>query len=241
MIFEQFIFDYLSGSKFSAGLAIECKETNVKQPIYRLDYLEKLARNKKIIHVGCVDHLPLIQKKIDENTWLHKRLNNVASRCLGIDINKDGLNYIQNKLGYKDVYEMDIINDTMISQISNEKWDYLILGEILEHLDDPTLFLKKLKANFKDHCESIVITVPNAFKLVNFRRALRHEELINTDHRFWFTPFTLAKVCASADLSVEEFEIVLDKPIGLRRILKKILSSRYPMLRDIIIMKLNMA
>lgn len=134
-----------------------------------------------------------------------------------------------------------IITLQLISQISNEKWDYLILGEILEHLDDPTLFLKKLKANFKDHCESIVITVPNAFKLVNFRRALRHEELINTDHRFWFTPFTLAKVCASADLSVEEFEIVLDKPIGLRRILKKILSSRYPMLRDIIIMKLNMA
>ena len=240
MIFEQFIFDYLSGSKFSGGLVVECKDSKDKQIIYRLDCLEKLTKNKKVIHVGCVDHLPLIEKKIDENTWLHKRLDKVATKCLGIDINQEGLDFLRHKLGYQDVYQMDIINDSMISQISGEKWDFLILGEILEHVDDPTLFLKKLKANFKDHCDSIIITVPNAFKLVNFRRALKHEEFINTDHRFWFTPFTLAKVCVGAGLNIDGFELVLDKPVGLRRILKKILVSRYPMLRDIIVMKLNM-
>jgi hypothetical protein len=240
MIFENKVEKYLNGKKFSAGLSVKWTSNSNEKEMPRLNYLENIAEDKNIIHVGCVDHLSLVKEKIEQNIWLHKRLDDVANRCIGIDINTEGLNFLRNDLGYNDVYEMDIINDAMISQIKKAKWDYLILGEILEHVDDPTLFLSKLRENFKGHCKSIVITVPNAFKLVNFRRSLKNEELINTDHRFWFTPYTLAKVCTQAGMSVTKFEILLDKAIPRKRFVKKFLLSRYPLFRDIIVMQINL-
>ena len=50
-----------------------------------------------------------------------------------------------------------------------------------------------IKTNYGDCFDNIIITVPNAFWLQNLRFAFRTREGINTDHRHWFSPFTLLK------------------------------------------------
>ena len=58
----------------------------------------------------AVDHLPLVDKKIANGTWMHKMLDDKATRCLGIDINAEGIDYIK-KPGYKDTLAIDLIED----------------------------------------------------------------------------------------------------------------------------------
>jgi hypothetical protein len=48
-----------------------------------------------------------------------------------------------------------------------------------------------------------VVTVPNALSLRNAVQALGGVERINTDHRAWFSPFTLLKVLADAGLRAQ--------------------------------------
>ncbi|HOJ97687.1 MAG TPA: hypothetical protein PK024_12720, partial [Methanospirillum sp.] len=73
MKFNSDVFDYISGRKFSNGASIKIAKGN--EPICnRFQIIESLCTNKTIIHLGCVDHLPLISKKIEQNTWLHARL-----------------------------------------------------------------------------------------------------------------------------------------------------------------------
>ena len=106
----------------------------------RISLLEKLAKDKKVIHVGCCDHIPLIQNKIKNKTWLHSILHNSSKRCVGIDINEDGINYLKDNLGYEDVLCGNIIEEEF-NIIKEEHWDYMIIGEILEHVDNPCLFV----------------------------------------------------------------------------------------------------
>ena len=228
--------EFLNGNKFSNGLeiAISKKENQI---LYREDYICQLVEKKKIIHIGCVDHIPLIVEKIKNDTWLHKLITEKATRCLGIDINEEGISYIK-EIGYKDAICLNIISDKIPQNISEESWDIAIMGEILEHVDNPVLFLQQLKEKFSPFVKELVITVPSALRLKNIKMAFKHKEFINTDHRFWFTPYTLAKVAACAGLKTIDFQMVNSyKPNG---ILTKFLLKKFPALREVIVMKISL-
>jgi hypothetical protein len=61
--------EYINGTKFHANCSIKYSfDLKVKK---RNQLLADLVKDTKIIHVGCVDHLDLIEEKIRANTWLH--------------------------------------------------------------------------------------------------------------------------------------------------------------------------
>lgn len=128
MEFESDIKDYLSGSSFSSGLIVKiCQKGDPLRD--RFSIIEELCKDKDIIHLGCVDHLPLIERKIKDNSWLHARLCTCAHRCLGVDINSEGIEYLVNELGYSDVVCTDITKDNIPDIIIDNHWDYLVMGE----------------------------------------------------------------------------------------------------------------
>jgi hypothetical protein len=49
-----------------------------------------------------------------------------------------------------------------------------------------------------------VITVPNAWTQTTMHMANQSAEIINSDHRYWFTPYTLSKVIVQAGLELED-------------------------------------
>jgi len=210
MEFDKSVQNYLSGLDFSSGLVLDIakKENSIFD---RISILESLSKDKKIIHLGCCDHIPLIQKKIKNNTWLHGRLCKSSKRCIGIDINEDGVNFIKNNLGFGDVLCGDIIEED-INSITEEHWDYMVLGEILEHVDNPGLFLSSIQSKYHGIVDRLVITVPNAFSYQNIRYTFSNKECINTDHRYWFTPYTLAKIVTLAGMQVEKFFFCIPFP-----------------------------
>jgi hypothetical protein len=238
MLFEKKVETYIKGDNFSNGLKVKIlSHSEDKIAKNRLDYLEEIVNNKTVIHVGCVDHLPLIEEKRKNNVWLHERLVRSSSKCLGIDINEEGLYYLKDKLAYKDVLQMDIITDEIPSQIQKHHWDYMIMGEILEHVDNPVLFLSELRKKFSISVNCLILTVPNAFRYTNFVYGLKNIEFINSDHRFWFTPYTLAKVCAMAGFSVEKYYLCQGFQLPRRKFLTKLLLQKFPLLNDTIVLK----
>jgi hypothetical protein len=236
MIFNKEVHNYLIGNKFSNGLKINFlpkKENNIT----RIDYLKQIAVDNNILHLGCADHLPLIEDKIKKNQWLHKILIEKAKFCVGIDSNKAAIDFITDKLNIPNVLYLDIIKDELPYIISSKHWDYLILGEILEHIDNPVNFLYTICSKFKDLADYLIITVPNAFELTNFLFSLKSIEFINSDHRYWFTPFTLAKISTIAGFEVNEFHFSQTFPHN--KFWKRYLTNNYPFFRETLIIKLS--
>lgn len=238
MEFHNGINAYLKGDKFSNALAVKISTREISIPL-RMDYIEELVYNKNIIHLGCADHIPLIKQKIQKNTWFHKRLVESTNKCLGIDISREGVEYIQKELGYSDVIQCDILTDEIPPQLKEYHWDFIIMGEIVEHIDNPVEFLHQTKLRYAQFIDRIIISVPNASKIGNFKRVFRDLELINSDHRYWFTPYTLAKVASRAGLTIESFQFCQGHKIPRHYVISKFLAKRYPGFRDTLVMVLR--
>lgn len=235
---------YLRGDAFSQSRSVRLLRTDspVDAEVWdRTLLLEGMLRGKRVIHVGCVDHSEgVIRRKWERGQWLHARIDAVAQRCLGVDIDAAGVDFVREELGYEDVYCIDMLRDEA-PEIHGECWDVLLLGEVIEHVDNPVAFLLGLQKRYAHCVDQLVITVPNAFRFKNLRLAWRNVERINTDHRYWFTPYTIAKVLYRAGYETREFYLVnLQSRISRKHIkprvwLKSFCNRYFPLTRDTIV------
>jgi len=220
------IMPYLKGEKFSSGLQVSF----AKGPyVDRFTVLENICRGKRVIHLGFADHKELIEAKIKNNVWLHARLMKVASICYGIDINCEAVDFVKNNFRIDNIFCVDILNEDLPTQIKNEKIDLIVIPEVLEHIDNPVAFLMNLKSKLSSIVNEVVITVPNAFRISNFQFAKSNIEAINTDHRYWFTPYTLLKILVRS--GYEPLDIILVDSYQS----SDSLSKEFPLLREDII------
>jgi hypothetical protein len=196
------VLKYLKGDSFQTSLNVEIgKEKH--EIISRESAITSIIKGSSVVHIGCSDHIQVINEKIKNNIWLHKLITDNATKCIGIDIDKESIDFIKTELGYKNVYYGNILTDEL-KEIRDGKWDYAVLGEIVEHLDNPVLFLKTFKEKFGENISRFIITVPMIYNARQFTNMMNYREVINSDHRFWFTPYTISKVLVSAGYSPDK-------------------------------------
>ncbi|MDR1912904.1 MAG: class I SAM-dependent methyltransferase [Clostridiales bacterium] len=161
------------------------------------------CEGKRVLHLGCTDHLEIIAFRLQQQTYLHRMLTYVSRECLGIDINKEAVDYLAIN-GITNIIEADI-TQPRIREIEESVWDILLMPDMLEHIDNPVLFLQRIRNNYSGNISSVIITVPNAFGINQISYVLnRGSEFINADHRYWFTPYTLCKVAYRAGLVIDD-------------------------------------
>jgi hypothetical protein len=105
-------------------------------------------------------------------------------------------------------------------------------------------FLSRVQRNLSGYCREIIVTVPNAFALQNFLNAFRRVEKINSDHRFWFSPYTLAKIMHRSGFRPTTFDFVTTgelRPGGVRSWLRVQALRRYPSLRSTLVLRAGWA
>jgi 2-polyprenyl-3-methyl-5-hydroxy-6-metoxy-1,4-benzoquinol methylase len=159
-------------------------------------------------------------------------------RCAGPDINKAAIKHISEKWYIKDIYYCDATKE-IPEELKLTKWNYIIAAELIEHIDNPVDFLKKISNIWKNIVNEIIFTTPNTFSYNNFREATLFGERNSPDHRFWFTSHTLAKVCFLAGLIPYEFFLVNKVFKKKKPIFDHLLwfQNRFPLLRTNLIMK----
>lgn len=195
----------------------------------RIRAISEIVYNKSVLHVGFADacfdplnpHEYVFRRKMRMGIWLHDHLVSYSNRCAGIDTDKVAVDLLK-QMGYINVH-------SDYNSILGMEFDYLVLGEIIEHIDNPVEFLKGLKKMFPN--SKIIATVPNALKIENFINCLFGKEIINEDHRYWFTPFTINKIMERSGY-IGNTELIESSPRG---IIKTLVKTIFPYFRDIIL------
>jgi 2-polyprenyl-3-methyl-5-hydroxy-6-metoxy-1,4-benzoquinol methylase len=121
-----------------------------------ISILSKIViENSTILDVGCADGkfgYILFQKK------------NAA--LFGIEKNSDAVSQVRNTCMYKDVYQFDLEgkneNDSELKRYAENGivYDYVIMSDIFEHLQNPTEVLLKTAKNLKTGGK-VLVSVPN--------------------------------------------------------------------------------
>ena len=157
-----------------------------ERPVDRLEALVDAARGKRVVHVGFVDEL--LERKRAEGVWLHERLAAVASSLVGLDSSQAGVARAR-ELGHE-AHAVDAQSADDVRALALEPAEVVIAGEIVEHLDAPGPFLRALRELVAAD-GLLVVTTPNAYRLLNVLAPLTGSELVHPDHTAWHSPRTL--------------------------------------------------
>ena len=81
MKIEPEVLKYLNGDTFQTSLTVDIGKSK-HRIISREAAITGMIRGKNVIHIGCSDHIQVINEKIKSNTWLHKLITDNAKNAL---------------------------------------------------------------------------------------------------------------------------------------------------------------
>jgi hypothetical protein len=221
---------YLAGIKFDENM--EIGYSGKGRIRYRNDVLIDMCRDQRVLHIGCCDHAPLIRNKMKRRDWLHGLITECSKFTVGVDIDQAAVEEARKISGLDNIFAGDVTSDSKLGAISGKTFDIALFGEVVEHIPNPVSFLARFAENYGDAVGRIIITVPNAFRGGNIKGIFKGVETINSDHRFFFTPYTIAKVAFDAGFVPEEIKMATFQRAGA---LKTLLLNRVPLLAEDII------
>jgi SAM-dependent methyltransferase len=171
----------------------------------RIGYLREAVRGRRAAHLGFADaRCATFQGHHD--AWLHDVLAASASELVGLDIDEAGVEAARAE-GHE-AYCVDCRDSAAVAALGVGPADVVVIGELIEHLDDPGSMLEGVRALVKPDGR-IVITTPNAHGLFNVCAALASRELNHPDHVALFSWFTLSNLLARHGWAVAETAVYI--------------------------------
>lgn len=150
----------------------------------REDLFAQFCKGKTVLHIGCTQH-PIT----NINTSLHLK---IAKHCKQLD------GYDIDQRGYA-ILAPHINNGRFLESLSHvERYDLILIPEVLEHVGDPQSFLATIDTI---EAREIIITVPDVFQCLSRHFSFettandaKIAEAVHPDHNYWFTPYTLSNL-----------------------------------------------
>lgn len=205
---------------------------NLSRPISEYlchDYYQKIASyitNKDVLDVGCVEHD--LSRANSTRPWNHWFIYKLAKSSLGIDIEEKSLQ-LMKKAGFNvrtlDAEKMNFSN----------KFDVVFAGELIEHLPNPGIFLKKCNKALRKRGK-IIITTPNTYsvnRIVRVIQFMTNEPPVNIDHTLYLSPRTMTTLAEKCGIKVSKIEYAHYPFSGngllviLNKLVCKILGNRF--------------
>lgn len=164
----------------------------------RIEYLRSLARGRRVLDVGVVDHGTSTTHR---PTWLHASIASEASHCLGVDILPDDVEELE-RAGYN-VRCCDITREAL-----DEEFDLILCGEIIEHLGRPEELIAGARRALAPGGR-IVITSPNPSYIGLVLLHWTGRSMDNVDHVTLFSPSGLTELAERQGLRLASYRGVM--------------------------------
>ncbi len=147
--------------------------------------------NKKILDIGCA------------SGYIGAFLKKQGNYVVGIDITTKDISSAKKVLN--EAYVFDIESGDL--SILGKNYDLIIMTEVIEHLFEPDLAIKRFFPLLKPHGR-ILISTPNILQIYNRIKMLfgifeyKEETVINKSHIHFFTRPTFLKLISDLNLKI---------------------------------------
>jgi len=178
--------------------------------VERSEYILLHCSGKRVLHVGCTN-FPNTEVKLRDGNLLHQKIEKVASLLHGIDIDKEGIDYLKKK-GFDNIYYLDAENLAKPNKNLFNAYDVVALADIIEHSSDPKAILEGAKARLGKDGETIV-SFPNAFYWFGFLCALIGKEVTHPEHVAYYSPRNIQELLKRAGFELVEIGGCYEGPL----------------------------
>jgi 2-polyprenyl-3-methyl-5-hydroxy-6-metoxy-1,4-benzoquinol methylase len=147
----------------------------------------------RVLDVGCVQRDPM--NRFNPN-WLHQYLYEVGNEILGVDIDAGGVETLR-KSGYNVA-----VADAEVLDVDG-RFDYVVAGELIEHLANPGRFLAAARDRLFSDGE-LIITTPNPWCWARIKHLIKRDGVpCNPEHTHYQDESTLEQLLARYDYEAE--------------------------------------
>lgn len=176
-----------------------------RKAVQRIEFIREFCRGKRVLHLGCTNW-PYTQESIKNGMLLHSDLAEVSREVHGFDVDPKGIAEL-TRLGYRNLYEVDL--ERLDGVEIDEQFDVVVAGEMIEHLNNPGLFLDGIKKFIHPETRLLLTTI-NAycgmrFFIYGLRGKKGVNEPVHPDHVAYYSYSTLNLLLDRHGFDVDEF------------------------------------
>jgi hypothetical protein len=169
----------------------------VRRPVDRIAYIARVCAGHYVLDLGAMDETAWRAKR-GRGTWLHEEIAARALRVDGVDnsalVPVEGLRTGPNAI----IRRGDVTDPGGLVAALEETPDVVVAGELIEHIDNPLQFLKRLAAIERLSGKTLLLSTPNATALHNVLIGVACRESTHHDHLCILSYKTLATLCMRA-------------------------------------------
>ena len=189
--------------------------------VQRLEAISAICRDRKVLHLGCTNY-PYTEDAIEKSMLLHFDLEKIAASVVGFDYDQAGIDILAAR-GSTNLFRADL---ERLEEVDYQgTFDVIVAGEMIEHLNNPGMFLTGIK-RFMNPETLLVITTINAYCAMRFAiYGLRGKggvnEPVHPDHIAYYSYRTLKLIIERHDLEISEFmfyDLGIDHRPFIRRV-----------------------
>jgi 2-polyprenyl-3-methyl-5-hydroxy-6-metoxy-1,4-benzoquinol methylase len=206
-----------SRHKFKEHVSLESTKFIPKAKLVDRDlFLLDFARGKSVLHIGmggCIDD--------DEATGdflagdlvksFHGKLSAVAGNVYGIDINPKTIEAMRQAVP-GNYAVCDVTSTEFASDFGNQKFQVVMFGDVIEHLDNFKTALQNLRSVMTEDGILIISTV-NAYSFDAILKMMVHYESVHPEHTAYFSYSTLRRLLRMNQLEIVDFKYYTHKRI----------------------------
>jgi 2-polyprenyl-3-methyl-5-hydroxy-6-metoxy-1,4-benzoquinol methylase len=156
-------------------------------------FIRKIVEGKDVLDIGSIG------QDADYSLWKDVLVKSNANSLTGIDF-YDSIKTAEDKFNVTREhlpFDNRIIFGDMENHVFHKKFDIIIAGDVLEHVNNQGLFLNNIHLHLADHGK-LVITTPNAKWLTVIFKP-------NSTHTLWHDRFTLEYILHLNGFKVTNF------------------------------------
>lgn len=172
--------------------------------VQRVQFIKELCRGQKVLHLGCTNY-PYTDEALAAGMLLHDDLAAAAGELWGIDSDQRGIDTLAAKgTGNIVIGDLEKLDECELSGT----FDVIVAGDIIEHLNNPGLFLDGIKRLMSDETRLVITTINAYCGMRFFQFGLRgkrgQSEPVHPDHVAYYSPATLRLLVGRNGMHVEK-------------------------------------
>ena len=184
-------------------------------------FLVEKVKGKSVLDIGICEHT---LERINSPKWKHRLIKDNAARCVGVDIIEDLIEALVSK-GFDCVCQ-DATSDAYLGQT----FDVVHIGDVIEHVPDPTRLLAFASRHLSPG-GSIFVRTPNPHNFDYQRHAcLDGISVENMEHISYIVPFHALELARRTGLQFSGYWTMVPghfSTIGIKRALVNLAGMRW--------------
>ena len=177
----------------------------------RESFLMDICKGKRVLNLGCGDAISF-SDRMQRGRHLHTLLAAVSESLYGVDLHANTIQKLRDEYGVDNLY---VGNVEALDIDFGTDFDVIVAGELIEHLNNPGLFLDSV-SRYMRPTTRFVITTPNLHGLKVFIYSLVGRQRIPPDHSLGFSFKMLNEILERHGFYVEKWYTSVEQFVSRR-------------------------